>query len=75
MPVIAEVNVEKFGRFTPGTLIPIDSEDKLNKERPDYYMVLPWHFRDNILEREKEYLENGGKFIFPLPKIDIVGKE
>jgi hypothetical protein len=75
MPVIAEVNVEKFGRFTPGTLIPIDSEDKLNKERPDYYMVLPWHFRDNILEREKKYLENGGKFIFPLPKIDIVGKE
>ncbi len=74
IPVVAEVNTEKFGRFTPGTLIPIDSEDKLSAERPDYYMVLPWHFRQNILERERDFLEKGGKFIFPLPSIEIVGK-
>jgi hypothetical protein len=40
--------------------------------RPDYYLVLPWHFKHGILEREKAYLENGGKFIFPLPEIEIV---
>lgn len=74
IPAIAEVNTEKYGRFTPGTLIPIDSEDKLTGERPDYYMVLPWHFRNNILEREKVFMENGGKFIFPLPTIEIIDK-
>jgi hypothetical protein len=39
---------------------------------PDYYLVLPWHFRKGILEKEKEFREKGGKFIFPLPSIDIV---
>ena len=40
--------------------------------QPDYYLVLPWHFKNSILEREQEFLENGGKFIFPLPEIEIV---
>jgi len=40
--------------------------------KPDYFLVLPWHFRENILSREKEFLENGGKFIFPLPEIEII---
>jgi hypothetical protein len=40
--------------------------------KPDYFLVLPWHFKASILEREKEYLENGGKFIFPLPDIEII---
>jgi hypothetical protein len=39
---------------------------------PDYYLVLPWHFKDGILKREKSYLESGGKFIFPLPEIEII---
>ena len=38
---------------------------------PDYYLVLPWHFKHNILEREKKYRASGGKFIFPLPYIEI----
>jgi len=40
--------------------------------KPDYMLVLPWHFRDSIIRREVEYLSNGGKFIFPLPEIEIV---
>jgi hypothetical protein len=72
IPYIVEVNEEKFGKFTPGTNIPIISEEEANKMQPDYYLVLPWHFRNNILSREKEYLKNGGKFIFPLPEIEIV---
>lgn len=72
IPFIAEVNEEKFGAFTPGTLIPIISEVEAKAMKPDYFIVLPWHFKDNILSREKEYLENGGKFIFPLPEIEII---
>jgi hypothetical protein len=72
IPCIAEVNEEKFGSFTPGTNIPIISEKEARAMNPDYFLVLPWHFKHNILEREKEYLKQGGKFIFPLPEIEIV---
>ena len=72
IPFIAEVNEDKFGSFTPGTHIPIISEIEAKAMNPDYFLVLPWHFKNSILEREKEYLESGGKFIFPLPEIEIV---
>ncbi len=72
LDAVAEVNEQKFGSFTPGTLIPIISEAEAKAMRPDYLLVLPWHFRNNILSREKEYRESGGKFIFPLPYIEIV---
>jgi hypothetical protein len=72
IPYIAEVNEQKFGCFTPGTNIPIISEKEAHAMQPDYYLVLPWHFKNNILEREQAFLENGGKFIFPLPEIEIV---
>jgi hypothetical protein len=39
---------------------------------PDYFLVLPWHFKYDILERERDYIARGGKFIFPLPEIEIV---
>lgn len=69
---IAEVNTEKFGRVTPGTHIPIVSEAEARAMQPDYYLVLPWHFRSGILRREADYLAGGGKFIFPFPEIEIV---
>jgi hypothetical protein len=72
IPAIAEVNVEKFGRVTPGTHIPIVSEAEAKAMRPDYFLVLPWHFKDGILRREKEYLASGGRFIFPFPEIEII---
>lgn len=72
IPYIAEVNPDKFGTHTPGTLIPIISEIEAKEMNPDYFLVLPWHFKDNILNREKDYTANGGKFIFPLPEIEIV---
>ena len=72
IPAIAEVNVEKFGRVTPGTHIPIVSEAEALAMKPDYYLVLPWHFKDGILRREKEFLAGGGKFIFPFPEIEII---
>jgi GDP-mannose 4,6-dehydratase len=72
LPCIAEVNEDKFGAFTPGTRIPIVSEQDARRERPDYFMVLPWHFRDGIVAKEAEYLRDGGKLVFPLPKFEIV---
>jgi hypothetical protein len=70
---IAEVNEDKFGRVTPGSGIPIISEAEMRERRPDYLVVFPWHFRDGIVEREEEYLRSGGRLIFPLPEIEIVG--
>ena len=72
IPYIAEVNEEKFGCYTPGTHIPIISEKEAKAMEPDYFLVLPWHFKNSILEREQEYMKNGGKFIFPLPEIEIL---
>ena len=40
--------------------------------KPDYFLVLPWHFKDGIVAREQEYLAGGGKMIFPFPEIEIV---
>ena len=69
---IAEVNPEKFGAYTPGSNIPILSEKEVRAKKPDYMLVLPWHFRDGILQREKEFLKSGGRLIFPLPDIEII---
>jgi hypothetical protein len=74
IPAIAEVNPDKFGCFTPGTRIPICSEADVKRQKPDYLLVLPWHFRANVLQRETEYLEGGGRMIFPLPELEVTSK-
>ncbi len=70
---ISDVNPDKWGCVTPGTHVPIMSEDDARKMEPDYFLVLPWHFRAGIVEREAEFLASGGKLIFPLPGIEVVG--
>jgi C-methyltransferase C-terminal domain/Putative zinc binding domain/Methyltransferase domain len=72
LPCIAEVNEDKFGAFTPGTKIPILSEVDARMMRPEYFMVLPWHFRNGIVAKEHKHLATGGKLVFPLPKLEIV---
>jgi NDP-4-keto-2,6-dideoxyhexose 3-C-methyltransferase len=67
IPFIAEVNTEKFGHFTPGTGIPIISEEEMHARAPDVLLVLPWHFRENIIAREANFLARGGRLLFPLP--------
>lgn len=68
----AERNPDKWGKKTVGTLIPIISEEEARKAKPDYFLVLPWHFLPEFKTREKEYLEAGGKFIVPLPQFQII---
>lgn len=70
---IAEVNEDKFNKYTPGSNIPINSEEEIKSSNPEFMLVLPWHFRETIIEREKDFLRMGGKLIFPLPEIEIVG--
>ena len=69
---IAERNPLKYNKFTPGTYIKIISEKKSRQLKPNYYFVLPWHFKNEIIKREKKMRKLGTKFIFPLPKLEII---
>lgn len=71
---IAERSPYKFGMKTIGTNIPILSEEEIRAMKPDYMLVLPWHFISEFVQREDEYLTNGGKFIVPCPKFEIISK-
>ncbi|MBV8168058.1 MAG: class I SAM-dependent methyltransferase [Alphaproteobacteria bacterium] len=73
LPAILERSPQKYGRVTPGSRIPIISEDEGRARRPDFLFVLPWHFRDEITRREQAFLAAGGKLVFPLPSFDVVG--
>ena len=69
---IADRNPLKWNSFTPGTKIKIISESQSRKIKPHFYLVLPWHFKNEILIREKNIRKKGTKFIFPLPKVRVV---
>lgn len=69
----AERNPDKWGKKTVGTLIPIISEEHARLDKSDYFLVLPWHFIEEFIQREADYLRAGGKFIVPLPKFNVIG--
>ncbi len=71
LDLIADRNPLKFNYYTPGTKIIIKSENFSRKLNPDYYLVLPWHFKNEILKRERKIRYKGTKFIFPLPSIEV----
>ena len=71
---IAERNPKKYGCYTPGTKIKIISEKKSRALKPDFYLVLPWHFKEEIIKRESSTLKSGTKLIFPLPNLKIISK-
>jgi C-methyltransferase C-terminal domain/Putative zinc binding domain/Methyltransferase domain len=68
----ADRNPDKDGARTLGTDIPIISEAESRSMKPDYYLVLPWHFKEEFLAREQEILQGGTGMIFPLPTISVV---
>lgn len=68
----AERNPDKYGAHTLGTDIPIISEAESRAMNPDYYLVLPWHFKEEFIEREREALNRGIGLIFPLPTIETI---
>lgn len=71
----ADRNPLKWSRKMPGSNIPIVSENNSRSKKPNFYLVLPWHFKKEFIEREKKFLTAGGQLIFPLPKVHIVSKK
>jgi len=69
---IADMNSDKWGKKTVGSLIPIASPEEMRKAQPDYLLVNTWHFFDEIKKQEKEYYGKGGKFIVALPEFRII---
>ena len=74
VPYAVERNPQKVGKMT-STFIEIISEETMRENPPEYLLVLPWHFKDEIMKREFAFLESGGQFIFPLPTLSIVGNK
>ena len=72
IPFIGEVNKYKYNKYTPGSKIKIISEKKARSLKPDYFLVLPWHFKNHIVRKERKIDKNKTKLIFPLPDIDII---
>ncbi len=68
----AERNPHKVGTVTPGTGIPIVAEAQSRALRPDWYLVLPWHFRSEFLAREEATIRAGTRMLFPLPRLEVV---
>jgi NDP-4-keto-2,6-dideoxyhexose 3-C-methyltransferase len=72
IPAAAERNPAKWGRETVGSRIPIISEEEARGQRPDYFLILPWHFVEEFKRRERGYLAEGGRFILPMPCFSLI---
>ncbi len=69
---VVDRNIHKQGKYMPGLHIPICDPSRLEKELPDYVVILPWNFKDEILSQEAAFREKGGKFVIPIPEPVIV---
>ena len=72
---VVDRDFRKFGKYTVGTNLLVISEEEGRSDNPDYYIVLPWHLTDFFVEREKDYIENGGKFILAFPSLTIISRD
>jgi len=66
-------NIHKQGKYMPGVRIRIDEPEKLMLDQPDFVVILPWNFRDEIIRQQLAYLESGGNFVVPIPDLEIIG--
>jgi SAM-dependent methyltransferase len=69
---VADRNTHKQGRYIPGVRLPISSPERVLAEQPDYVLILPWNFKDEIMAQQAEYRRRGGKFIVPVPRPTII---
>lgn len=73
LPFVVDRNPDKVGKVMSAIGAPIISEEQARAERPEYLLVGPWWFKDVFIDRERDYLAGGGRLIFPLPHLEIVG--
>lgn len=71
---IIDTTPAKQGKFSPGKHIPIVSPDVFHKDMPDYALIFPWNYTEEILNKEKDFLDSGGKFIVPCPEVKVISK-
>ncbi|MGH8302479.1 MAG: class I SAM-dependent methyltransferase, partial [Steroidobacteraceae bacterium] len=69
---VADRNVHKQGRYVPGVRLPIVPPERILESQPDYLLILPWNFKEEIMEQQGEYRRRGGRFIVPVPEPVIV---
>jgi len=62
----------KQGRYLPGSHIPIEAPDRMRETKPDYVLILPWNIKDEIMEQMRYIREWNGRFIIPIPKIQVI---
>ncbi|MCA9142726.1 MAG: class I SAM-dependent methyltransferase [Planctomycetales bacterium] len=72
MEYVVDRNVHKHGRMMPGSLLPIGRVERLAEDQPDYVLLLAWNFKDEIIRQQCEYRNAGGKFIVPIPQIQVI---
>jgi SAM-dependent methyltransferase len=65
---VADRNVHKQGRYMPGVRLPIVPPERILEEQPDYLLILPWNFKEEIMAQQAEYRRRGGRFIVPVPE-------
>lgn len=68
---VVDRSTVKQGHFTPGTHLKICDPDRLTEDQPDYCLLLTWNFADEILQQQKEYRDQGGQFIIPIPEVRV----
>jgi SAM-dependent methyltransferase len=69
---VVDRNTHKQGRYIPGVRLPIAAPERVLAEQPDYVLILPWNFKDEIMAQQAEYRRRGGKFIVPVPRPTII---
>ncbi len=65
-------NPYKQGKLLPGTHIPIHAPEKIDEMRPDYLLILPWNFKDEIMRQMARIREWGGRFVVPIPEVKVL---